>query len=704
MRCNPARWLWGLIPIGMLTWICFQWEAPRIEADLAQRGSYALHQAGQGWATATFAGRDAVLSGLAAEGREPKAARETLRSVWGVRVVELRTDLAKRAETYVWSAAFGAGKLTLSGFVPSEEARKSVVALARSRFPKAAIEDGMVLAPGAALGGTERGEGWLDGVGFGLAQLSALKRGVVNLDGGALAVSGQAADPASYNAVRRALAEQAPKGLTMARGDITAPVVAPYTWSARLAARQLTLAGYGPSDAAREEIFARAKQLFPRTAIVDRSETGAGAPTGWMDAARLSLDVLRTLGDGSAELKDWELTLSGTGADKAAAAAAHNLVAENAPASFRIADAIGRQKTAATAARDDAAGAAAAHEAARQAALEADARSREEAYAASRRAAEAKTGTDTDAGPAPAATDNRSIPEFIARMTAYATARREAEVAVAAREQERDAGYEATRRAVEAEAASAKSARATTTRSTEEARLRDEGYAAARRAVESQAVGAKRGATATTRSDDEARLREAGFAAARRRADAQIQAAARAASELDAKAVADARIRDAGYAAARRRAETEAAARRAASQKVAAVDKRPQPKLSAEEQGCQDRLNAAKTRGTIRFETGSAELDRSSRPTLDSLANVANACPTVRIEIAGHTDSQGEADANRLLSERRAEAVRAYLIKDGVAADRLSAVGYGADRPAAPNDSDDNRARNRRIEFTVLAR
>jgi OOP family OmpA-OmpF porin len=103
----------------------------------------------------------------------------------------------------------------------------------------------------------------------------------------------------------------------------------------------------------------------------------------------------------------------------------------------------------------------------------------------------------------------------------------------------------------------------------------------------------------------------------------------------------------------------------------------------------------------ILFGLDSARLETASRPTLDKLAVAARACPDMRIEIAGHASAEGTAAANHRLSLRRARSVAAYLVRAGVSARRLEAVGYGASQPKAPNDTDDNKAKNRRIEFIV---
>ena len=71
------------------------------------------------------------------------------------------------------------------------------------------------------------------------------------------------------------------------------------------------------------------------------------------------------------------------------------------------------------------------------------------------------------------------------------------------------------------------------------------------------------------------------------------------------------------------------------------------------------------------------------------------------MEVQGHTDNSGTAEHNKILSEQRAEAVRAWLVQHGVAADRLIARGYGQEKPLVPNVTGGNRARNRRVQFII---
>ena len=116
---------------------------------------------------------------------------------------------------------------------------------------------------------------------------------------------------------------------------------------------------------------------------------------------------------------------------------------------------------------------------------------------------------------------------------------------------------------------------------------------------------------------------------------------------------------------------------------------------------CQQLFSDLLGRGKIRFESGRATIDPDSAGLLDRLIETALRCPTANIEIAGHTDSDGDDGFNRALSEKRAQAVADYLVKAGLPADRFKATGYGSLQPVAGNDTDEGKAQNRRIEFVV---
>ncbi|MBV9462497.1 MAG: OmpA family protein [Bradyrhizobium sp.] len=116
---------------------------------------------------------------------------------------------------------------------------------------------------------------------------------------------------------------------------------------------------------------------------------------------------------------------------------------------------------------------------------------------------------------------------------------------------------------------------------------------------------------------------------------------------------------------------------------------------------CQQLFTDLLSKGRIRFEPSRTTLDPDSIALLDRLIEIALRCPTADIEVAGHTDGDGEDGFNQELSQKRAQVVVDYLVKAGLPASRFTAVGYGSTQPIASNDTDEGKAQNRRIEFLV---
>jgi outer membrane protein OmpA-like peptidoglycan-associated protein len=118
-------------------------------------------------------------------------------------------------------------------------------------------------------------------------------------------------------------------------------------------------------------------------------------------------------------------------------------------------------------------------------------------------------------------------------------------------------------------------------------------------------------------------------------------------------------------------------------------------------QTCDQIMAGVLGRTHIEFDRSSAAINASNKDILDDIAKAAASCPG-GMRIAGHTDNRGGAELNASLSHRRAEAVRAALVSRGIAAERLVAEGWGPDKPIADNATDEGRARNRRIEITLI--
>ncbi len=134
------------------------------------------------------------------------------------------------------------------------------------------------------------------------------------------------------------------------------------------------------------------------------------------------------------------------------------------------------------------------------------------------------------------------------------------------------------------------------------------------------------------------------------------------------------------------------------TQGVTRVDN--QIRLVGESGTCQQEFDGFLATQQIEFATSSARIEPSSYSLLAMLAAIARNCEA-NIQVIGHTDGEGERSKNIALSRERAASVKLYLVRSGVAEDRIEALGYGEARPIADNNTAGGREQNRRIEFRV---
>ena len=581
MKCNPLRWMWGLLPLVLIAWIGQLGTISRVEEDLTGRTRAHLDQNGLQWANVAFKGRDALITGRAEEESDQRRPGIEAAKVWGVRAIEDRIEVLQLIKNYVWSATVRGNELALTGYVPNEAARKAILASARSSLPKLQVRDSLELARGAP-----DQKVWLGGTAFALRQLAALKNGgTATIEGAALTVDGEADTSRSYEGVRTALSGNMPAGISLKSDKVIPPAVKPYTWGAVLKGRQVELTGHAPSVAARNEIKAAAERALPGGSVVDRMSLASGAPADWLRVMTGAVDRLGQLKQGTAEATDQQLTVTGLTETEAAANQVRGALRAGVPGSYRLTDRI-EQDPAVKAAEE-----------------------------ARRRAAEDASQREVE------------------QQRLAATQREDQERQARLRAEE-----EARRQKAAAEAAAM--------------------TAAARQKTDADAAAARRAAEETKRLADEVARKAAAEAEARRRAEEQA------------------------------RAQTDAAAKARA----------------AEAQRCQTEVTSAADTGTILFQRASAEIDRRSHETLDKLARIVKGCPGFTIEVGGHTDNEGEPGRNQRLSDRRANSVMEYLVRHGAPTGALTAIGYGEVKPKVVNDSPENMARNRRIEFSVKAR
>jgi outer membrane protein OmpA-like peptidoglycan-associated protein len=105
---------------------------------------------------------------------------------------------------------------------------------------------------------------------------------------------------------------------------------------------------------------------------------------------------------------------------------------------------------------------------------------------------------------------------------------------------------------------------------------------------------------------------------------------------------------------------------------------------------------------TVLFDFDSAEIKTEAHPMLNEAVVILKKNSKIKVEVDGHTDNIGPAEYNMMLSERRANAVMKYFVDNGVEAERLTVKGFGLTKPAASNDTKEDRAKNRRVELTPV--
>ncbi|MGI9382293.1 MAG: OmpA family protein [Methyloligellaceae bacterium] len=481
---------------------------------------------------------------------------------------------------------------------------------------------------------------WLGAISFALKQIGELKHGIARLEDTAFSLSGEARSAAAHKAVVSALKSELPGGVTLKSNSVTPPAVSPFAWSANLDKVSLTLRGAVPSEAARFKITEHAKAQFARTALVDEMQLAAGAPEGWSTAVTLALTQLSRLERGKVALSDVVLTIEGVAKDEGTATDVAKAVRGNLPAIYKSNESIEFQKPEPP-------------------------------------TAEEKVDSRTDASP--------TAPETQPRV---ATAQPETV-------------SEAAKAIPFTWSARRKTGRVTLTGNIPNEDSRQVLMEAVRYGFPGAAV------------DD--RMVLAGGAP-----DGWLSAAKLGLAQLQRLKSGQAKLTDralhlSGIAETPNEAQTIKAtlmsslpatfqASDAITITAAAVDHAVQIARtgpSAEIEKCQSFMDEILKRNTIQFETGLDRLLRDSMPVLDELVGVARRCQRTRIVVSGHTDADGETLNNLDLSRKRAQAVVEFLISKGVTAKRLTAIGYGDTRPVAPNDTQSNKARNRRIEFVV---
>lgn len=619
-------------------------------------------------------------------------------------------------DPYTWTVSRESNQLVFSGHVPDEKGRVQVMEAAKAAFPRLAIVDKMAAAGGA-------GEGWLDLVSAVLPQLAKLESGSAIMRGTSVVLSGMAVEQETAEAVQSALGKV--QGRYRISHDIKyrnakIPLVTPFVTSVLKEDSRVTLAGYAPSQSDIDRLIAAAKARAGTAQVVSTLQIAKGAPEGWRACIVAGIDGLSRLDSGRAELvarnlqvtgvtRDEETGLALPGIVRAAANRACKDVVEvkiDVPPEPNLKwQAVWKDKRLTLNGQVP------------------DSKLKAELVEQARRAypgAEIKDEMRVSPG------RSQKWPKVASLL-----------VEMLAKLRQGEARIDGQVVSLVGQAADTAAATAVTTRfkrgmskgysgepkieirsdamiwAEQEARRKEEARLQAEKLRREQEEAARRAAAEQTRRAAAEEASRAAAEEARRAAEARRKAEADEAARK--KAEAEHRRAEEGRRQAeesrrkaeqeREKAEAAAKARREADERARQQTARPEPphiKLSPAAQRCQDDMRASILRNRIRFRTNSDQIRDESEATLNQVAQVMKSCATIKVLVAGHTDSRGRKSWNQDLSERRAAAVVKYLISKGIASERLLPQGYGESRPAVANINAVNRAFNRRIEFRII--
>ncbi|MFG1430503.1 OmpA family protein [Xanthobacter sp. V2C-8] len=210
-----------------------------------------------------------------------------------------------RAVPFTWELVRTADGVRMSGYVPSEEARRLLLEALRSAFPGVPVEDGMRLASGGPAA-----EIWSAGANFAVAQLARLRAGRVKASGAALVLSGEALDSATYQALTQAM-KALPAGLSATADAVEPPRISPYVFAVRRDGDGLTVSGFFPDEKAHQALLQALERDFLKEKVNDLTAIGGGAPAGFLQAALAGLGQLARVANGELTLTDTQLRLAG---------------------------------------------------------------------------------------------------------------------------------------------------------------------------------------------------------------------------------------------------------------------------------------------------------------------------------------------------------------------------------------------------------
>jgi len=706
--CNWKKWIWpGILATVLLTALALMMKSGSIEQDLQAKALGDL-STGHQWASVEMDGRDLTLSGTAPTEDAAAEALSLAEGAYDVRIAQSRVELLPIADPYVFSATKAENGITLAGNVPNEVVKATIVEAATAVSPQ--VVDNLTLSRGAP-------EGFAEIAGFGISQLKGMTSGMASTSGTDLSVTGEATDMQSFEAIRASLAGAIPGGGKLAIQEVLSPAISPYEFSAVKNESGITLTGHVPDEATRSTMVTAAEAATDGT-VTDNLETGRGASDGFAALAGFAVNRLQDLSTGSAVLTDTNLAVRGTAISPDAFDAANTALAGDIPSGGKVTLADITRNTVSpftfSASSDTGILVLDGYVGST------DDKSRAVAFATTQNPNARIIDRLVVADGAPDGVDWAAAGQLaiaqasrLEKGTAGMIDGQYTITGTANSNDDYDALIKETSASLPAGLALAKAdiMRPLITpyvwsfSNMEDGVPTLNGYvpqmdvSTANADQIMQSVGSAKAVSDNLQIGAGA---PANFAAA---TSVGIQSASRL---LNGKAeisgtelmVTGESLSEEAADQIRTNVENGLPPEFAGKHAITVRQVSAEPIITPAD--CQVLLTRYMETNKVYFETDKAMIQLESLGLIDRLAYAARRCPTAEIEVGGHTDSDGSDEYNQTLSEARANAVRLALIEAGVFAGRLTAKGYGEDNPVADNSTDAGKARNRRIEFTVL--
>lgn len=696
----------ALIVTIVLAAVALVLNATDIEEDLRLRVSMRMEQAGQNWVAVEVDGRDVILTGTAEAEVRRLEAREIAAAVWGVAAVRDRTVLIPLVTPFNWVAEKDGAFVILTGHVPSADTQATIMDLVTAILPQTAVEDRTELARGVP-------PDFRSGVEFALRVLANLASGAVEVAGLDISAEGLAFDLLRYENAIEITQSGLPPGFAVIRAEILPPLARPYVWSVTISEAVTVITGSVPSTGIADLLASATFAAFGGAIVEDRAQLASGQPPEFEDKANRALFLASLLSSGEVVLTDSSLSISGRARSPEAYETALALLAAEQPAGLTIA----YQDVAPLVAAAYVLEVVRSGDGVELIGFMPSEEARIEVLAEAIRL----FGVEQTE-------DRLQIADGAPRMDWIGAAKFAlSQVAALSGGSARISDHSFSITGAAATSESYESLRAALAGTLPASLVLNNVLLSA--PVESPyrftaAVGPEAVTLTGVVPSPETRSRfttEVGLrfsqlgivnetllaSGAPVGFEAAVIAGLQAISRLEAGRfeLIDLAVSVTGVAPYRGAIDRIEEQLRAAlpaefSFSSSLTGSPAQSQVSA--QICRELLVAELGEGGIKFSEGSAAIAPESEGRIDRLVSILQRCSDAQVEIGGHTDSGGTAARNQALSQIRAEAVVDYLERAGIEADRLAAVGYGEMSPIASNETEEGRAQNRRIEFTII--